>query len=369
MSGHGQRDDRVVGADYLIIGGGIIGCATAMELARRGARVAVVDRGRLGGESTWAGGGILSPLLPWDYPGPVTRLTAWSAGLYPQWVAGLIADTGLDPEYLPDGMLVLPPFERRKAVAWGEAHGMRVEQVAAHRIMPELERSGEALWLPGVAQVRNPRLAQVLARWLELRGVEVIDDTEVRRILFADNRISGVETSRGEMTAATYIVAAGAWSAGLLGELAPPVVLNPVRGQMLLFRIAPGALSRVVMQNGIYLIPRKDGHVLAGSTLENAGFDKSTTEEAATLLRRVAGEIFPGLRGQEPVMHWAGLRPGSPHNIPVIDRHPHMENLYLNTGHFRYGVTMAPGSALLLASRIFREEPPVHIAPYDWPGR
>jgi len=117
----------------------------------------------------------------------------------------------------------------------------------------------------------------------------------------------------------------------------------------------------------LYLIPRKDGHVLVGSTLEDVGFDKGTTAEAAHYLHAQAAEIFPLLAHEKPVLHWAGLRPGSPDNIPVIGRHPVIENLYVNSGHFRYGVTMAPGSARLLCNMLMDKPQPIDIAPYQWP--
>ncbi|HQT26544.1 MAG TPA: FAD-dependent oxidoreductase, partial [Burkholderiales bacterium] len=128
--------------------------------------------------------------------------------------------------------------------------------------------------------------------------------------------------------------------------------IYPVKGQMLLFE-SPGLLDTILFRDGIYLIPRKDGHILAGSTLENAGFDKTVTAER--FLHEKASEMLPALRSFSPVKKWAGLRPGSPGNIPFICRHPKFDNLYINSGHFRYGVTMSPASAKLLASLIFEE--------------
>jgi len=352
--------------DYLIIGAGVIGCATALELARAGARVTVLERGAAGSESSWAGGGILSPLLPWDYLEPVTQITGWSCELYPAWVAELQAVTGIDPEYVASGMLVLPQFDAAQAAAWCAQHGMPLRQVNARSILPQLAPEADALWLPDVAQVRNPRLLRALRRALELERVTLIEHTEVTGLTLSGSRVAGLATSRGSYSADGYVVTAGAWSSALLGELALRCEIRPVRGQMLLFQGPPGLLPHIVLQNGIYLIPRRDGHILVGSTLEDVGFDKSTTPEALQDLRAAAIGILPQLGSHEIIRHWAGLRPGSPNNIPTVGRHPYIENLYVNSGHFRYGVTMAPGSARLLCNILFDRPQAVDVDPYGW---
>lgn len=352
--------------DYLIIGAGVIGCATALELARMGARVTVLERGAAGAESSWAGGGILSPLLPWDYLEPVTKLTGWSCELYPAWVAELQARSGVNPQYVVSGMLVLPQFDAGRAATWCARHCMPLRQVSVRSILPQLAPETNALWLPDVAQVRNPRLLGALRRTLELEGVALIEHAEVTGLTLSDNRVAGLETSRGSYSAGSYVVTAGAWSSALLGNLALRCEVRPVRGQMLLFQGPPGLLPHIVLQNGIYLIPRRDGHILVGSTLEDTGFDKSTTPDALKTLRAAAIGILPQLGSHEVIRHWAGLRPGSPNNIPTIGRHPHVENLYVNSGHFRYGVTMAPGSARLLCNILLDQPQPLDVFPYRW---
>jgi glycine oxidase len=136
-----------------------------------------------------------------------------------------------------------------------------------------------------------------------------------------------------------------------------------------LFKAQPGLLEPMVLDEGdnFYLIPRRDGHILAGSTLEEAGFDKSTTSEARETLLARAHALIPVLAEERLVAHWAGLRPASPHNIPVISVHPVISNLYLNSGHFRYGVTMAPGSAELVANMILNKPQSLDVMPYRWP--
>jgi glycine oxidase len=354
-------------ADYLIIGGGVIGCATALELSRRGARVSILERGELGRESSWAGGGILFPLLPWDYKPSVTALVMHSLGLYGDWIAALQADTGINPQYVVSGMLVLPEFDGARAAKWCAAHGVELQRVKAASLL-DSPRGEEALWLPGVAQVRNPRLMQALRLCLVGRGVKLVEYAEVQAFETRKDMVAAVTTSRGKFSADGFVIAAGAWSSQVLGGMARGLPIVPIRGQMLLYRVDPGTLGQIVLKNGIYLIPRMDGHILVGSTLEESGFDKGTTAGAHDQLRGAASEILPALKNLKPIMHWAGLRPGSPDNIPVIDRHPGFSNLYLNAGQFRYGVTMAPASAQLLANLIDGRTQPIDPSPYGFPA-
>lgn len=353
--------------EIIIIGAGVTGCATALKLAKAGVSVRLVDRQGFGQESSWAGGGILYPLLPWNYANPVTDLVQRSLALYPDWITDL-SGLGPDPEYRRSGMLVLPPFDTSSAVSWCASHATRITSPRARAILPELGVDQDVLWLPDVAQARNPRLMKAMKLKLLELGVDCSENTEVMGFRSAQGSITGVETPHGVMQAERYIVTAGAWSKTLLGEHALELAIRPVRGQMLLFKTRPDALRSIVLRNGIYLIPRRDGHILVGSTLEEAGFDKSTTQEAMNLLHHAACEILPLLRAAPLIQHWSGLRPGSPDNIPVISRHPGFENLYINSGHFRYGVTMAPASAEIMANQILEQAQAIDIEPYRWPA-
>jgi len=341
--------------DFLIVGGGVIGLSSALELARDGATVTVLERGVCGGESSWAGGGILLPLLPWDYSSAVTDLTQLSCRLFPEWVGRVAEISGIDPEYRVSGMRVMPPFDAEKAAQWCANHDVRLEQ------------DGEGLWLPDVAQVRNPRLMKALRLALERIGVRIVERAEVTGVMSTKDRVERLDTTAGPFAAERYVVAAGAWSKKLLGKQGVQLDIKPVRGQMLLYRAQPGMLRHIILQNGTYLIPRDDGHILVGSTLEDVGFDKATTEEARAALHARALDMLPQLAQAAFIQHWAGLRPAAPDNIPIIARHPQLENLFLNSGHFRYGVTMAPASAKILANRLFNREQPFDVSSYDWP--
>lgn len=344
----------VVESKVVVIGAGALGLASAEALLRQGVEVTVLERGSAGQEASWAGGGILSPLCPWDYPDAVNRLALRGMALFGGFADALYQATRIDPEYQRSGMLVLPPTDIQAAQKWCATHGMN------------MELQGDRLFLPDIAQVRNPRLMQALRARVEQLGGRIVEQCEVKQIVEEAGRVRQLLTTQGSYSADAYIVTAGAWSKVLLGEHALQADIKPIRGQMLLFKFDVPPLPHIVLQKDLYLIPRRDGHLLVGSTLEDAGFDKSTTEEARAMLLQRATALLPALHGMPVMQHWAGLRPGSPGNIPTIGRHPQLSNLYINSGHFRYGVTMSPASVEVLLNVINGTTQPFDVSPYLW---
>lgn len=357
--------------DVVIIGAGIIGLATAELLLLQGARVTILERNKVGQESSWAGGGILSPLCPWDYSDEVTQLTSYSALQFPAWISALHQTTGIDPEYETSGMLVLPPYDSEIARQWCSVRGIKTEQrtVPASIENNIQTHSGKVddhtLFLPDIAQVRNPRLLRALLKRVVQLGGKIIENCAVNYFTIAHQQVKSITSSRGEFIADYYIVSAGAWSKEILGEHAPKLDIKPIRGQMLLFKFDAPPVRTILVQKDLYIIPRRDGHLLMGSTLEDAGFDKRTTVVARDHLLKTARIILPSLQKMPVMRHWSGLRPASPGNIPTIGRHPVIHNLLINSGHFRYGVTMAPASAEILVNEITGALQPLDITPYQ----
>lgn len=347
-------------SDFLIIGGGAVGLTSAQALLQMGYQVTLVERGEIGQEASWAGGGILSPLCPWDYGDAVTRLAYRSMDMFPEAAFMLQASTGIDPEYQRCGMLLLPPFQKQVATQWCEQHEVALQCVE----LAEYGLESEGLLLSDIAQVRNPRLLHALRERVLMFGGNIIERCEVQKFEVTGDRVTGLMTAQGRMTADAYVVAAGAWSKPLLGEYAFGLEVKPIRGQILLFKFDAPPFSRILLKENLYFIPRHDGHVLVGSTLEDVGFDKSITVEAKDSLLRRVREVFPAW--PEPKRQWAGFRPGSADNIPTIGHHPQLTNLYANTGHFRYGVTMSLASAELLLNEIENEPQPIPVDAYRW---
>jgi glycine oxidase len=355
-------------ASSIILGTGVSGLSVALALLNRGCSVTLLERGAVGNESSWAGGGILSPLLPWDYAEPLSRLALQSMAAYANWIADIEAQSGTSAEYWRCGMRVLGVAEPDVAHAWCQTHDLAAQSESAH--------PSNTLWLPDIAQVRNPRLVAALREAVVKLGGVIHTHCAAESITTQTGRMLAVHTPQGTFTADQFVLATGAWAglalpgsgtqADRLSGMSAAPHIRPIRGQMLLFKLEPGVLDTILYRNGLYLIPRHDGHVLVGSTLEDAGFDKSTDDATRLRLHAQAAELLPALADMQPVQHWAGLRPGSPDNIPIIDRHPDFENVFINAGHYRYGVTLAPASAELLVDLMESKIPVLDPTPYTW---
>ena len=357
--------------DVIVVGGGLIGMLTARELAQAGSSVAVIERNEAGRESSWAGGGILSPLYPWRYPDSVSALARWSQQHYPQNLESIYKESGIDPQYQKSGLLILDTDERGKAESWAESWQVNLQYVDKEELQqlePHVTQQANAgLWLADVGQVRNPRLAQALKKSILNQGVKLFENSPVEHLLMEKQVVTGVQIPAGKMRANKVVIAGGAWSAELLSQTGVELPVKPVRGQMILFKAEVGMVSHIVLSRDRYVIPRKDGRVLIGSTLEDVGFDKLTTEQAREELYAEALRLIPELEKYPVEHHWAGLRPASPEGIPYISEHPGISGLFVNTGHYRNGVVLGLASARLLVDLMLNREPVISPIPYRLP--
>jgi len=354
--------------DIIIIGGGIIGMLSARELAAAGARVTIIDKSHWGQESSWAGGGILSPLYPWRYSGAVNRLAYWSQQTYQELSLSLHAATGIDPQWTRSGLLVLDQEQQSEAKTWARDYSMPAESITPAQD-PRFRcqtptPDADALWFPEIAHIRNPRLLQALHQELEASGVDFRLHHEVTGFEQSANRVHTALTTAGPVAGEQFLICAGAWSGVLAQTLRLNLAITPVKGQMLLFDAKPDTVPCMVLQQGRYLIPRQDGKVLVGSTLEHTGFEKKTTDAARQELFDFAVSVYPALSGFPIQKHWAGLRPGIDDGVPVIDQHPDFDNVFINTGHYRNGVVLAPASSRLICNIIMAQPPILDPSPY-----
>ena len=361
-------------AEVCVIGGGVIGLLSAYGLAASGVSVVLLDRQQVGAESSWAGGGIVSPLYPWRYSAAVTALAHWSQDFYPHLGEQLLAETGIDPEVYVTGLYWLDLEDEAEALEWARRERRPLRQVdmaAVQQAVPALARGfSRSVQMEDVANVRNPHLVKALrAALLKLPNVTLREQCAVTGFIREAGRVRGVRTAQGDIHADRVVVAAGAWSGELLKGLGIELPVEPVKGQMILYKCAEDFLPSMVLAKGRYAIPRRDGHILVGSTLERAGFDKTPTEPALASLRSSAEALLPALANAEVVGHWAGLRPGSPEGVPFIGPVPQHEGLWLNCGHYRNGLVLAPASCQLLADLLLERAPIIDPAPYAPAGR
>jgi glycine oxidase len=356
--------------DILIIGGGISGLLTARELRLAGREVMIIDKAGFGKESSWAGGGILLPIYPWRQVQPISALVAISLKKYSALNLELLTATGIDPEWSDCGMLICKNPDRQAASTWCQHY-----QIFQQSVLPEHAKAlntsfQNPLWLPDIAQIRNPRFLQAMKAYLLQLGVRFFEHTVINNITLKQRHIQQVCTENQCFNFNELVVCTGAWTADFLKKLLPfennaiDLPIQPVKGQMLVFDAQPDTLPYMVLDGDHYLIPRRDGKILAGSTLEDSGFDKSISNNAKQYLYEFATQLLPDLQNYPVCEHWAGLRPGTPTGVPFIGRHPHYSNLSVNAGHFRNGLVMGPASAQLLADLLLERPTNVDSAPY-----
>lgn len=365
--GFAPKGERV--SDVIIIGGGIMGCLSALNLLQAGASVTLLERQHAGREASWAGGGIVSPLYPWRYGAAVQALATWSKGFYPRLAETLTEQTGIDPQVSACGLMWLDHAEQTEALSWARQHGepmKLVDSAFIYQQVPALAPGYQsALWQDDLANVRNPRLmAALIARLTADPAFTLLEHSAASELMVSQGHVQGVRTREHELAGDTVVLAAGAWSGQWLDPLGISLPVEPVKGQMQLYHCEPSWLPSMVLFNGRYAIPRQDGHVLIGSTLEHTGFDASTSAEGFASLRESAIALLPGLAEQQPVGQWAGLRPGSPDGVPFIGKVPGIGGLWLNTGHYRNGLVLAPASCRVLADLIANQKPCIDPAPY-----
>jgi len=356
--------------DITLIGGGIMGLLSARELALAGLSVTVLERQKIGREASWAGGGIMLPLYPWRQDASITTLVNASLEHYPHLTRTLHGETGIDPEFLTSGLLITQNPDYNIAKQWCQKNQITTAPAPESLLAPLNGPFDQPLWLPDIAQLRNPLFIKALKADLQTRKVTLIEDCELQGISCQNDKITTLATSHGALPVNHLTLTTGAWSGKLWQTLWPGINPNtlsvqPLKGQMLIFDCPQGLLTPMVLTGDRYLIPRKDGKILAGSTVEKMGFDKTTTLKAKTALAEFAINLLPRLETCPITHHWAGLRPGSPNGIPTIGLHPKISNLSVNCGHGRSGLIMAPASAHLLTDLICQRTPMIDPTPYQ----
>jgi glycine oxidase len=361
-------------ADVVIVGGGVVGLACAYALARAGVRrVVLVERGELGREASRAAAGMLAPQAEADAPGPFLTLCLAGRERY-RTLAGELRDlTGRDIEYCRWGLLYLMAPDEQEAArgraAWQRREGLRVEEVtgsALRALEPALNPTiGGALFFPDEAHVRPCAVVEALAAAARAYGAQVLERTEVVDLVLEEDRLRGVR-AHGEMILAdAVVVCAGAWTGRVLELLGRRVPTEPVRGQIVRARFARPPLTRLVWGPHGYLVPRLNGELLVGATVEHVGFTASPTLHGVASLCDAARAMVPDLLGGTFDRAWAGLRPRLPDGLPAIGRFRDIPSLYVAAGHYRNGILLGPLTGELISDLVLGKEPPIDLEPFS----
>jgi len=358
--------------DCLIVGGGVVGLSLAYELARHGLGVHVIDAQQPGRESSWAGAGIMPPGPPEPH-GALEELFALSNRLHREWAESFQGQTGIDNGYRVCGALYVARHGEATLSLDASAEYWRDRKIRFQALsQDELSQCEPALksstahaayLLPDEYQIRNPRHVRALVAVCQKHGVRISADTPALGFDF-QNRLVAVETPAGMLRAANVCVTSGAWTARLMAQLGVQLAIRPIRGQIALVATERPLLSHIVNEGCQYLVPRPDGNMLVGSTLEDVGFDRSTTDEAIDVLLRFLWNVVPSLNGVMPERTWAGLRPHAGDGMPYLGRVPDFDNLFVAAGHYRSGLQLSPGTAVVMSQLIRGEAPRIDLEPF-----
>ncbi len=350
-----------------VIGGGVIGLTLAFRLAQRGFDVAIFDKGQVGLEASWAGAGILPPINQRDPIHALDRLKQLSHRLHPELSNELFELTGVDNEFQPCGGIHLASTMGESAALYGSCELWTREKIQFEKLdresLAELEphlssfaktNFKNAIHFPEESQIRNPRHLKALVAACKKSGVQLLQECKVKSIS-KKNGLFELQTEQHRFNAENVCVTAGAWTTGLLRGIGSKSEVVPIKGHMLLFKLPSRCFSRVLNEGNRYLVPRKDGHVLVGSSEEETGFDKSLSESEIANLKTFARGILPILDDSKLVKTWTGLRPMSFDQIPYVGQHSEIENLFIATGHYRGGLQLSTGTAHVLTQLISGE--------------
>ena len=356
-------------SDILFIGGGVVGLSTALKLAERGLSVTLLDRQNTGQEASWAGAGMLPPGNLQNAITPESRLRSYSHALWRNFSADLMERTGIDNGFHVCGAIEIfshaTNTERHAHLQAWRQEGIEVKTLSpteARQLIPGLNpQLHEIAYLPQFAQVRNPRHLQAVRAASLQQGVTILEDPQAISFEWRDDRVSAVIVGGQRFTFEQLCITAGAWSASILQKLGFTAPLKPVRGQMVQLQLPVQPFPCVIEQGRRYLVPRRDGLVLVGSTEEDAGFQKETTPEGTSGLLEFASHLVPSLASAPVARTWAGLRPGSPDELPLLGLVPGFTNLFVGAGHFRSGLQMSPATATILADLMLGIAPAISL--------
>ena len=361
--------------EILLIGGGVIGLSIAYELSKRDRQVVLLEREKLGRQASWAGAGILPPANAETAIHPLEKLEALSSQLHPDWAAELQEQTGIETGFQRCGGLYVARTSGEVASLTGQMLYWSERQIEYEEIDPKhlttlapglaVAELKKVIWVPSEFQTRNPWHLQALTAACQQNGVRLVEDCAEVELIVSDNRTQCVKAAGHSWSAERYCVAAGAWSEQVLAPFGVPLPTTPVRGQLALFQLAKPSFQPVINDGSRYLVPRRDGHVLAGATVEEVGFNNSTVESDIVELKSWAQLLVPALNDTTFVTAWAGLRPGTYDGFPYLGPITSSPNTYVATGHLKSGLHLSVGTAIVMADLLAGDSPSIDLTPFS----
>ena len=352
-------NDEVKTWDVIVIGGGIIGLSLAIALRKRGTKVLVIERGEPGREASHAAGGMLVDCELETHPA-LRDLAAASARMYPEFARELELESGEKVDLRDQGTIFAPSESHRERFYDEKVSALRSDELAS--LEPQLVLDGRAAYFLNERSVDPRSLTYAAWQTAKRRGVDFSSGDLVKEVNVSDGLVSGVTTNKTAFVAEKVVNCAGAWS----GQI-PPIRFptRPVKGQMLCLALpSRNLLQHVVRTPEVYLIPRSDGRLLVGATVEEAGFDKRTDGDTMQRLHHAALALVPELRNAKILENWAGLRPGTPDGLPILGA-TNLPGYFVATGHFRDGILLAPITAEVMADVVIGVEPEHDLAAFS----
>lgn len=357
--------------DVIVVGGGVVGCAVTYFLAAAGYAVSLLERGDLASQASGAAAGMLAPICEATDDGPFFELGVRSLAMFPELVPVLRERSGIDPQFVPSGILRVAGTDEEARHLQAHAsrfrtHGLEWLDAQAAREREPLLRPDlrGALWSPREAHVYSPLMTRAYAGAAASLGASLEMGVPVIELLREGDRVRGVQTPDGPREAGLVILCTGAWTRFCTAWLGVPVPIEPVRGQILAVETPRPAPRSIVWGEGAYLVPKLSGQLIVGATQERAGFDCRTTAEGVARLLAAAARYLPVLAEATLRHAWAGLRPDTPDHLPLLGPLPGVEGLLLAAGHFRNGVLLSPITGELIQRLVSTGTLPPEAAPF-----
>ena len=359
----------------IIVGGGVIGLSIAYELSKRGQQVVLIEKDQVGRKASWAGAGIILPASQANAIHPQEQLEARSNQLHAQWAEELLAATGIDNGYRGCGGIYLARTAGELASLIGATEHWQQRQIKFEELSPtrlteilpgiELNAIRKSVFVPSEAQIQNPVHLQALLAACLKNGVEIVEQIEAIKLEVDSHKTVAVGADGQSLTADNFCYACGPWTQELLQPFPVELPTIPVRGQMVLFKLSSQQFQPIVNEGSRYLVPRTDGHVLVGSTIEEVGFNTQTEPADVAELKSWAAGLIPECNEQAFVKSWAGLRPATYDGFPYLGRLGRSTNSFVATGHFKGGLHLSTASAEAMADLMCGKQPRIDLAPFS----